>query len=254
MYAERVLVLVPHPDDEVVGTATALARLRQRGGEAFALYLTSGVPAAAGSWLGGRLKYPRSVARRWNEALNVSEGLGLRFAARQQIPSRMLKTHLESSISFAHETAENVEADCIWVPAYEGGHQDHDVTNFVGACLAESFEVWEFAEYNFANARVQSQTFIENNGSESVLNLDANEQASKRELLGRYASEQKNLGYVEMEREAFRPLADYDYTRAPHTGKMFYQRFQWVPYHPRIDYCRPKDVCHAIQTAVEGEA
>jgi hypothetical protein len=44
-----------------------------------------------------------------------------------------------------------------------------------------------------------------------------------------------------------RPLAAYDYGRRPHVGRCFYERFHWVPFHPRIDYCRPDEVCTALR-------
>jgi LmbE family N-acetylglucosaminyl deacetylase len=187
------------------------------------------------------------MARRWEEASSVARSLGLALAGRQMIPSRELKSHVASSLSWVRDQALALEVDRIWAPAYEGGHQDHDVANFIASRLAPEYAVWEFAEYNFAGAEVRSQAFIEPNGRECELILDDAEQARKRELLRLYASEQKNLGYVGVEREVFRPLADYDYTRPPHAGRMFYQRFQWVPYHPRIDYCRPEEVCRALQ-------
>ncbi len=247
MYGERVLLLIPHPDDELVGVAAAIGRLRQRGGEIFGAYLTSGVPPSAGRWFSGRFGYPGSVARRWEEASGVSRELGLTVAGRQMVPSRRLKSHLASTLDWVRDQAKALSVDRIWVPAYEGGHQDHDVTTFIGAQLARDFNVWEYAEYNFAGGEVRSQAFVEPNGSESTLTLEAVEKRRKRELLARYVSEQKNLGYVEVDREALRPLPAHDYTRPPHAGRMFYQRFQWVPFHPRIDYCRPDQVCQALQ-------
>ena len=247
MYGERVLLLIPHPDDELVGAAAAIGRLRRKGGEIFGAYLTSGVPSSAGSWFGDRLKYGRRAARRWEEASQVARGLGLSVAGRQLIPSRKLKLHVASSVSWVRDQAVALRVDKIWVPSYEGGHQDHDVANFIGAQLARDFTVWEFAEYNFAGGEVRSQAFIEPNGSESTLTLGESEKARKRELLAKYESEQRNLGYVGVDREVLRPLTPHDYTRPPHEGRMFYQRFQWVPFHPRIDYCRPDQVCKALQ-------
>lgn len=247
MFGDRVLVLIPHPDDEVVGAATAISRLRARGGEVFGVYLTSGVPASAGSWFGGRYKYGQNVARRWEEATEVARVLGLSLAGRQTIPSRQLKSHLKGSLRWVRNQAYALRPDRIWVPAYEGGHQDHDVANFIGGQLKADFDVWEFSEYNYAEKRVQGQRFIHPNGTESILTLDASESKAKKQNLLRYRSEQKNLSYVSLERESFRPLADYDYTKRPHRGTCFYERFHWVPIHPRIDYCKPSQVCDAFR-------
>jgi N-acetylglucosamine malate deacetylase 1 len=249
MSVGRVLLLIPHPDDELVGTAAMIDRHLGHGGKVFGLYLTSGVPAHAGSWLGGRIRYGRSVAQRWQEASEVAHQLGLSIAGRQMIPARNLKSHIHSSLRWIREQAHHLGVDRIWVPAYEGGHQDHDVANFLGARLRSDFEIWEFPEYNFLGGQVQSQSFIETNGSESVLILEESERRRKLNLLQRYESEQKNLRGVGVDHEALRPLANYDYSRRPHEGLLFYERFQWVPYHPRIDYCRPDQVCEALRGA-----
>jgi LmbE family N-acetylglucosaminyl deacetylase len=247
MFGQRVLLLIPHPDDELVGTATAIARQRLDGGEVFGLYLTSGVPSNSGSWWGGRSRYERNAARRWTEASEAASELGLTIIDRQSIPSRELKSHLSTSIRWIRNHATHLRPDRIWVPDYEGGHQDHDVTNFIGARLTGRYEVWEFAEYNYSGGKTRSQAFVHPNGLESILLLDDDERARKRELLSRYASERKNLGYIEFEREVFRPLAEYDYGQRPHEGRCFYERFHWVPFHPRIDYCRPEQVCEALR-------
>ena len=250
MFGRRVLVLVPHPDDEVVGAATAIERLVARGGEAYAAYLTTGVPPRAGRWFGNESTYGRAVETRWQEATRVQEALGLQCAMRRSVPSRSLKSELASAFDDLVHTAERLSIDRIWTPAYEGGHQDHDVSNFlaaqVGARLADRLRVFEFAEYNFAEGRAQSQCFPEPTGRETLLKLDVDARERKRRLLSTYASERRNLGAVRFEREVFRPLADYDYDRPPHASPLFYQRFHWIPRHPRIDYCTPEEVCDAL--------
>jgi len=249
MFGDRILMLIPHPDDELVGAATAIERLRRAGGKAFGLYLTTGVPPSAGSWFGGEKSYQKAVDRRWQEAKRVAETIGLEIADRQEIPARGLKSEIASSIARVREFSIASHIDKIWVPAYEGGHQDHDVANYIGSRIAEEIPVWEFSEYHFARGRVQSQVFIQSVGSENRLDLDDSEKTRKRDLLLTYASEQRNLDYVRLDQEVFRPLIDYDYSHPPHPGRTFYQRFQWIPYHPRIDYCRPEQVCQAIQSA-----
>ena len=46
--APRVLILAPHPDDEVVACGLATIRARAAGTPVFVLYLTSGVPPRRG--------------------------------------------------------------------------------------------------------------------------------------------------------------------------------------------------------------
>jgi hypothetical protein len=73
------------------------------------------------------------------------------------------------------------------------------------------------------------------------------ESAWKKELTAIYRSERRNLGHVRFVREVHRPIARHDYGRPPHPGRLFYQRFQWVPFrHPRVDFTSPAEVSAAI--------
>src|SRR5262249_31788593 len=143
--------------------------------------------------------------------------------------------------------------DQLWVPAYEGGNADHDAANAVASLFAPKLKILEFAEYNFAGGRAYSHEFPRPNGSEEVIALTPEEQQKKRALLAAYASEKCNLGYVKTERECFRPLAAYDYSRPPHEGTLWYARFQWVPFrHPRVDFAKPAEVYAAIAAFLRG--
>jgi hypothetical protein len=142
----------------------------------------------------------------------------------------------------------------LWAPAYEGGHQDHDVTNFIASLFKMRMAVWEFSEYNFFDAQVRRNAFPEPKGTEQTLTLDDFEKSFKHRMLAVYSSERRNLSYVGLEQECFRPIAKYDYTRSPHEGRLFYQRFQWVPFpHPQIDRCTPTDVSRRIAGFKESE-
>ena len=114
-------------------------------------------------------------------------------------------------------------------------------------------EVWEFAEYHFATGRVTSNRFVSSTDTEWRLCLDSAQQRAKRRALATYRSERGNLGYVRIVEERLRPLARYDYTQPPHPGRTFYQRFQWVPRHPRIDYTTPEAVSAALLAFASAE-
>lgn len=237
MSAGRPLVLIPHPDDEVVGCAIAIARARAAGAEISGLYLTTGVPARERVWPWRRSGYPALVERRREEAKRAAAALGLAPAGFLDWPSRTLKSHLDEAMAAISRVLAARAIDEIWTPAWEGGHQDHDVTNFLAARLAGKLPVREFAEYNLSGGRVQSQTFAQPNGTEATLTLTAEEARLKAELLAIYRSERMNLRYVRLRQESLRPLASYDYRSPPHPGRLFCERFQWVPVrHPSVDF------------------
>lgn len=234
MIGRRVLALAPHPDDEVVGCAAAIGRALAAGSAVFVLPLTTGVPG----------RDERRVAVRRREAETAVAALGADLVGWSDRPSRSLKDHLGAARAEVVDAIRRVDADRLWVPAYEGGHQDHDAANALGATLRGAVEVWEFAEYGFQGGRIVVNAFPRPRGDETSLVLGVAERDRKRELLWLYRSERGNLGYVGVERECFRRLEYYDYGRPPHPGRLFYQRFQWVPFrHPRIDFTDPWEVC-----------
>lgn len=246
MFGRRILLLIPHPDDEVVGCAAAILRARAQGAEVFGLFLTTGIPAAEVLW--AWQSHRRRVRRRRQEAEKAASILGLQILSFADVPTRGLKDCLQDARGRIAAALSKTSADTMWAPAYEGGHADHDLTNFLAATFRRQLSVWEFSEYNYAGGRVRSQEFPATNGSEQALTLTLDEREQKRRFLRVYQSEQKNLGHIQTEQEMFRPLATYDYSRAPHAGKLFYQRFQWVPFrHPRVDFTTPEEVCAAIR-------
>lgn len=247
MFAGRVLLLIPHPDDEVVGCAAAIARARAQGAEVHGLYLTTGVPAAGVAWRPDPARTAARVARRRAEALAAARRLGLTPVSFSDRPTRTLRLHMADALAEIRAAVDRLRPGVVWAPAYEGGHQDHDVANALASLVAPAVPVWEYAEYNNAGGRTRSQDFPDARGGGTVLELTEAEQAEKRALLALYASERGNLAHIRSGREAFRPLPAHDYAKPPHEGTLFYARFHWVPFrHPRIDFTRPAEVSRAI--------
>jgi N-acetylglucosamine malate deacetylase 1 len=242
----RILVLVPHPDDEVVGCAVAIRRARSQGTKFFAVYLTTGLPSRTTAWSWQRARYQERIDRRRREALAAAADLGIEPLGFGDVPSRELKFHLAEAQRRIARHLREVSADQLWTPAYEGGHQDHDVTNYLASLFREQLPVLEFSEYNAARG-VLSNRLPSETGQETVLWLTGAESAWKKEVTALYRSERRNLGHVRFVREVHRPIARHDYRRPPHPGRLFYQRFQWVPFrHPRVDFTSPAEVSAAL--------
>ncbi|KIL97471.1 LmbE-like protein [Paramagnetospirillum magnetotacticum MS-1] len=241
-----ILVLAPHPDDEVVGFSAMIGRARASGSRVAVLWLTDGIPAAELLWPWQRSGRSRRVAVRTAEAVAAAKLLGAEAIGPLPIPTRRLKDEFAVARRAVLDALDRLGADALWVPAYEGGHQDHDVASFLARGLRHRVEVFEAPLYNFAAGRVNSQCFIGGVAGQ-VIALTPDEQVAKRLQLAVYGSESGNLDYVQSAREALRPQAEYDYSRPPHPGLTFYQRFQWVPFrHPRIDFTTPAEVCDAL--------
>ena len=199
-------------------------------------------------WPWERRRYAEVVARRRGEAEQAAAELGLAIAGSTGRPARHLWRDLTAAEAEIRAAMGAVAADQLWVPAFEGGNPDHDGASAIASRLAaEGTSVLEFAEYNLAGGRTNSHRFPQPNGTEATLQLTPTEQTAKRRALGVYASERRNLGYIALEREVFRPLARYDYGQPPHPGKLWYARFQWVPFrHPGVDFTQPTDVTREL--------
>jgi LmbE family N-acetylglucosaminyl deacetylase len=248
-FGRRILILAPHPDDEVVGFGAAIGRARAAGATVSGLFLTHGCVDAASMWPWTRGRYAGIVARRRAEAVRATEALGVAVAGWSDRPARDLWRELAVAESEVRAALAATGADQLWVPAFEGGNPDHDGANAIAARLADEgvVTVLEFAEYNLAGGKARSHAFPADTGAEQRLVLTAAEQRAKRATLALYASEAGNLGYVATERETYRPLPAHDYGRPPHPGQLWWSRFQWVPFrHPMVDFTRPADVYAAI--------
>ena len=247
MYGKQILILIPHPDDEVVACATAIKRAISTGAEVFGLYLTHGCIPRDAMWPWDKKNYDKNVAQRQAEAEKAALFLGIEPAEWSDRPAR----HLWQNMDHVYEEIQQVIAvrncDQLWVPAYEGGNPDHDALNAIGQKFTAKLRVLEFAEYNFQDDKTNAQTFPKPNGREQTIILTDAERQFKCDALALYKSERANLNYVGVKQESFRRLEDYDYSKPPHEGMLWYTRFQWVPlHHPRVDFTDPADVSKAI--------
>ncbi len=228
-----------------------IARARAKGCEAGVLFLTSGVPKER--WFWQRDSYSARIERREAEARAAAQRLGLHILGFSALPSRRLAGHLGEARGRVLSAMAHFRADALWVPAYEGAHQDHDAAHALAATLNTPAQIFEFAEYNFSGRVARSNEFPDTMGNEDVIELSPEEAQEKQALLSLYASEQGNLAQIATRREVIRPFQARDYSRPAHAGKLFRERFHWVPLaHPRIDFRPTAEVCRQIDLFVRS--
>ena len=241
--ARSILILAPHPDDEIVACGIAGSRAAAFGARVFVLYLTTGMPERAALWPWQRTGHPARVRRRRGEAEAAAALIGFEPVGFLDRPSRRLREHLDDAAAEGANAIAGCAAQGLWVPAFEGAHQDHDAANALAARFRDRMAVWEFAAYNLAGGRVHSNSFPAEHGGEIALDLTPAEARLKRKALARYTSERANLRHVRTEREVCRKLPRHDYAAPPHAGRLFRERFHWVPFrHPRIDFAPSAEV------------
>ena len=243
---KNVLFAIPHPDDEIVGSCILIKNFLRKQ-KITLVFLTNGVISTNANWFWKRKNYKKDVSIRYQEMLKSLANLGVNDFFLQDIPTRHLRLNIDKSYFFLKRIILDKNIDTVFCPAYEGGHQDHDVTNFIVSKLKAYCKTFEFPEYNFHGRVINTNTFFEINGSEIILDLDYDEKSFKTKCMNIYKSENKNLRYINLKQECFRPLINYNYLSPPYDGVMFYRRYSLFSWHPRVDENSPIEICDEIK-------
>lgn len=131
----------------------------------------------------------------------------------------------------------------IYIPAFEGGHIDHDTVHF---CAVEALSIspnpstaYEFALYNNYNNNnlirrlAEFSRFIPSPQPEEILTLDAGGKRFKRAYWNCYKSQMLKFNlaiYLSGDADELwtmdkvRQVPAYTYTNPPHSGKLSYER------------------------------
>jgi LmbE family N-acetylglucosaminyl deacetylase/glycosyltransferase involved in cell wall biosynthesis len=123
--AKRVLVLAPHPDDEVFGCGGMLALLRDQGAAITVIVVTDG--AAGGENRDGSLAVSRA-----GESRSAATLLGLSEPVFWEYPDRGL-VYGEKLIGRLSEAMLSVGADLVLLPSPTELHPDHQALALAGA-------------------------------------------------------------------------------------------------------------------------
>lgn len=227
---KRTLILVAHPDDETGGCGILLQRIAVP----LVVFATDGAPNDHWFWNDHETRSCYAQRRR-EEALAALAlaGVGkVRFIADQY--SDCTDQRLYKAIPWALQALTRLVVafgpEALLVPAYEGGHPDHDACNFLAFVVGRHFgiPVWEMPLYHrLASGRLSCQQFIDPNGTERVLWPRRAEWERKRQMVASYGSQPALSRFVPSTTERFRPLPAYDYAQPPHGGLLNYEAWQW---------------------------
>lgn len=231
-FSGRTLVLVAHQDDE-----TACGGLLQRLADSIVAFATNGAPNDAYFWkrFGSRINYAavrRSEAEVAVRKLGVSrvEFLNDYAPPRLDFNDQTLYQVLPFAFQALCTLVRQHRPDTVLVPAYEGGHPDHDACSFLGAMVGWQFglPIWEMPLYHRSQAgELRCQQFSLPNGKERAVILNVAERQAREDAIATYVSQTDIRDFVSADIELFRPQAKYDYSRPPDAVTVNYETWGW---------------------------
>jgi LmbE family N-acetylglucosaminyl deacetylase len=228
----RVAIMSPHPDDEVIGAGSQLPTFQ----DVWIVQVTDGAPAnlrdARAYRFSSSEEYARARRKELIDALGlagIDAGRALELGFRDQETVFNLVPLARALV----RALEELRPEMVLAPAYEGGHPDHDSVAFAVAqairliqrATGHRLPVTEFALYHNRGGALCSGEFL--SGESVAVNLSAAERAFKQKLVDCFTTQKQTLSWISIERECFRPAPEYDFTRPPHEGRLYYELHDW---------------------------
>ena len=232
--APRTLLVAAHPDDETIGAGAMLPRLADG---LTLLHVTDGAPRHRRQW--GRQEYRTweeyaSQRRRELEAALRVAGIDPAVASRLGVMDNEATLNLVALTHQLMEVIDRARPQVLLTHPYEGGHTDHDATAFAAraACrlLARDGEtppaLAEFTSYhNLGGERVLNRFLPFEGVPVTDVPLSAEEKDVKRRMCDCYITQIAAIRDVPIRYERFRAAPRYDFTQAPHPGRLRCERY-----------------------------
>ncbi|HTG45109.1 MAG TPA: PIG-L family deacetylase [Verrucomicrobiae bacterium] len=224
----RVLIISPHPDDEVIGAGSRLPLLPNT----VVLQITNGAPAAVSdAQAAGFSSGPEYARARHAELRAALRVCGLAETLELNIPDQKAAFHLVPLTRRIQKLIARLTPDYIITVPYEGGHPDHDATAFsvhyACANLPQPPPIIEMLSYHNEKSACVMDRFLNEGSGTLTVNLTEKERELKRSLFGCFPSQANVLRWFPIQVEKFRVAPACDFTSPPHSGLLYYEMFPW---------------------------
>lgn len=224
------VILVAHPDDEVIGFGALMQQMRR----AVVVFATDGAPRDDYFWkqYGSREAYAELRRSEAHRALAIvgAEPVFLSDRVAGGIADQELFRCLPAAVQAFDRVIAETRPGALLTLSYEGGHPDHDSACFIASVVGKraGIPVWEAPLYHRdPDGKGAVQKFHQRSGEELDLQVEGSAMQKKMEMFHTYKSQNLVLGGFRPEIETFRPMTAYDFTRRPMPWKLNYEVWQW---------------------------
>lgn len=263
-FGEQLTVLLPHPDDEFA-IFPWLEQALTQGVDVRCIWLTDG------GWGG------QDVFSRQNESQKVLSKLGLPVSAMHFLGSQIgvadgsLYLELLRVTDALSRNFPLKRTGTVLIPAWEGGHQDHDAGHLIGHRYASraDVEVWQYSLYNGAGLpgpffRVLSA--LPTSGLSEYADVNFSARVRYISMCTGFRSQWKSfLGLLPFyiakmfRRRAFslQKLVVRLPEKPPHAGRLLYERRggpSWSEFSRELDIYRSSESSQNVRHAASGES
>jgi LmbE family N-acetylglucosaminyl deacetylase len=231
--SRSVLLVVAHPDDEVIAAGGLLGRFPRAG----VICLTNGAPhwgsSAKNAGFDNWMDYAMTRDAEAKAALALV-GREIKPSYNLCIPDQATGDNL---VATSRHLGSRLKSgfDCVITHAYEGGHADHDSAAFCvhAACALIAKQggtppvIIEAPLYNAPDGKFVWTKFLahQDAGPVSVFPLSADEQDRKRRMFECHVTQREVFTNVGVEAELFRQAPRYHFCAPPHPGEVGYVQF-----------------------------
>lgn len=228
--APSVMIVSPHPDDEVIGAGARLQFLHPT-----VVQVTDGSPPDTGDAI--QAGYPTReayAAARMRELSRAMSLAGVEDCRELGLPDQQSSFFLPELIGELEALISTEAPDVVITTPYEGGHPDHDSTAFAVAQACEHLPEWrrplvvEMLSYHNRDGNCEMCDFLPGDSSAFLsIKLTGREKELKQALFDCFETQQRVLKWFPIGMEKFRVAPRYNFSLPPHSGQLYYEMFPW---------------------------